>query len=63
MKKLLMMFTLLIAGSFAVVPASIAGDHGHDSKSAADTKSADTKSSDAKSKDDKSKDDKSHDKH
>jgi len=57
MKKVIMMLTLLIAASFAVAPASYAGDHGHDSKSMSDSKSKDDKS-----KDDKS-DDKSHDKH
>ena len=59
MKKLIMMLTLLVAGAFAVAPAAYAADHGHDSKSVADTKSSDSK--DAKS-DDKS-DDKSDAKH
>jgi len=58
MKKLVFMFTLLISASFAVAPATYAGSHGHDSKSASDSKSK----GDKPGKDDKSHD-KGHDKH
>ncbi|MDQ6997634.1 MAG: hypothetical protein Q9M17_02860 [Mariprofundus sp.] len=53
MNKLIMLFAFLMASAFAVVPASYAGDHGHDSKTYSE------KSSDYGS----DKDDKSESKH
>jgi len=66
MNKLIMMFAFLMATAFAVVPASYASDHGHDSKSKVEKSSDHGSDKDDKSKsnredkDDKSKKDSDH---